>query len=153
ERWLRFLPWAEYAYDTSFHEGAGMTPFQIVYGREPPILQSYLEGSSSVAAMDEELNFRDQALKTLHVNLQHAQAKMKSLVDKHRSDVVYNVGDQVYVRLQPYRQISLAIHKSHKLPKRYYGPFAVLKRIGQCAYELDLPSFSKIHRVFHVSLL
>ena len=39
--WVELLPWAELSYDTAFHTGLGMTPFQDVYGREPPALISY----------------------------------------------------------------------------------------------------------------
>ncbi|KAI4313481.1 hypothetical protein L6164_026460 [Bauhinia variegata] len=78
---------------------------------------------------------------------------MKSQADSKRRDVSYNVGDWVYVKLRPYRQSSVSQALYHKLSKRFYGPFQISERIGIVAYQLNLPVSSKIHPVFHCSLL
>nr|DAD42009.1 TPA_asm: hypothetical protein HUJ06_000239 [Nelumbo nucifera] len=41
----------------------------------------------------------------------------------------------------------------YKLLSRYYGPFKILERVRTISYWLDLPESSKLHHVFHVSLL
>jgi len=41
----------------------------------------------------------------------------------------------------------------HKLSKKYYGPFKLLKTICDVAFQVELPPTSIIHRVFHVSQL
>ena len=40
-----------------------------------------------------------------------------------------------------------------KLAKRYYGPFQILERINETAYQLKLPDSWQIHNAFHVGLL
>lgn len=41
----------------------------------------------------------------------------------------------------------------HKLSPKYYGPFLVLKKVGNVAYRLDFPASSLVQPTFHVSLL
>jgi len=40
-----------------------------------------------------------------------------------------------------------------KLKPRFYGPYRIMRRVGEVAYELELPKGSQIHNVFHVSCL
>lgn len=63
------------------------------------------------------------------------------------------MGDLVYLRLHSYKQSSLKANKKEKLKPRFYGPYHVTRRIGEVAYELELPEGSSIHNVFHVSCL
>jgi hypothetical protein len=61
--------------------------------------------------------------------------------------------DLVFLRLQPYRQSSLKRNEAKKLKPRFYGPYRIIRRVGEVAYELELPEGSKIHNIFHVSCL
>ena len=78
---------------------------------------------------------------------------MKFFADKKRTEREFLVGDWVYLKLQPYRQTSIALRRNLKLSSKYYGPYLIVERIGLLAYKLALPSHYKIHPVFHVSLL
>jgi hypothetical protein len=113
----------------------------------------YIAGTSLVDACDKVLTTRDEILALLCKNLLKAQARMKLYADKKRREVTFDVGSWVYVQLRPYRQTSLSGVKFSKLNKRYYGPFKVVARVGSVAYKLELPSYSKIHDVFHCSVL
>ena len=55
--------------------------------------------------------------------------------------------------MQPYRQSSIKQKGVEKLKPKFYGPYRVSRRIGEVAYELELPEGSKIHNFFHVSCL
>ena len=43
--------------------------------------------------------------------------------------------------------------KDNKLVPKYYGPYKVLQKIGTTEYKLKLLASSRVHPVFHVSLL
>ena len=96
---------------------------------------------------------RQQFLQLLKDNLAAAKARMKFFADKKRTEREFLVGDWVYLKLQPYRQTSIALRRNLKLSSKYYGPYLIVERIGLLAYKLVVPSHCKIRPVFHVSLL
>jgi hypothetical protein len=59
----------------------------------------------------------------------------------------------VFLQLHPYRQSSLKRSGAKKLKPKFYGPYKVIRMIGEVAYEIDLQEGSKIHNVFHISCL
>jgi hypothetical protein len=152
-QWAQWLPLAEWWYNTSYHTTTCMTPFEAVYGQNPPSVLSYFPGVSKVQAVDQTLTVREAILRTLKENLVMAQNRMKQQADQGRSERQFAEGDQVFLRLQPYKQNSLKADHCQKLAPKFYGPYTVLKRVGQVAYQLALPSHSKLHPVFHVSCL
>ncbi|RVX03831.1 Transposon Tf2-8 polyprotein [Vitis vinifera] len=82
-----------------------------------------------------------------------AQDRMKKFANIKRTARSFNIGDLVYLRLQPYKQQSVVQRRNLKLSPRFYGPYKVLEKIGTVAYRLELPPEEKIHPVFHVSCL
>jgi hypothetical protein len=130
-----------------------MTPFEAVYGHKPPSVLSYLLGASKVQAVDLTLIAREVILRTLKENLVMAQNRMKQQADQGRSERQFAEGDQVFLRLQAYKKTSLKAEHWKKLAPKFYGPYTVLKRVGQVEYQLAFPNNSKLHPVFHVSCL
>ena len=59
----------------------------------------------------------------------------------------------MFLRLQPYKKTSLKDDHCQKLTPKFYGPYTVLKHVGQVPYQLALPNQSKLHLIFHVSCL
>ncbi|KAM3199056.1 hypothetical protein P3L10_034208 [Capsicum annuum] len=44
-------------------------------------------------------------------------------------------------------------HRYEKLSPWFFGPYKIKRCVGPVAYELELLSSSKVHPIFHVSLL
>ena len=130
-----------------------MTPFETLYGFPPLKLQAYIPGTTRVNALDTLLSQQQAVLDTLKGNLIVSQDKMKFYAEKHRQDKSFQVGDWAFLKLQTYRQKTLAYKGRWKTSPRYFGPFQVLQKIGTVSYKLALPLESKIHPVFHVSCL
>lgn len=92
-------------------------------------------------------------LAVLRSNVLKPQQRMKVQADKHRSECQFEVGNRVYVKLQPYRQRTLSRQAFSKLASLYYGSFQVQEKIGSVAYKLAPPPGCSIHSTFHVSKL
>jgi hypothetical protein len=88
----------------------------------------------------------------VHESLKVAQTRQKSYADKRR-DLSFEVGDFVYPKVSPMRG-TCRFKVKRKLAPRYVGPFKIVDRRGEVAYQLELPpQLSDVHDVFHVSQL
>ncbi|CAN4118023.1 unnamed protein product [Withania somnifera] len=73
-----------------------------------------------------------------------------SLVDE---GLEFSIGDWVFLKVSPMKGV-MRFGKKEKPSPRYIGPYKIIRRYGQVAYELELPQeLSIVHPVFHVSML
>lgn len=70
--------------------------------------------------------------------LARAKQRQKQQADKHISECIFEVGDWVYLKLQPYIQSSLVRHTNHKLSFNFFGPYPIVAKVGTVAYKLCL---------------
>ena len=92
-----------------------MTPFKIVYGRNPPPLIQYVNHSTTNSSLEELLVASDLMITELKDQLALAQDRMKKAADLQRRELEFQVGDMVYLKVGPYRQQSLAVRPNEKL--------------------------------------
>ena len=121
-----------------------------LYGYHPPSITSSLRENYRVQAVENHIKHQQEVLKLLKDNLNLAQNRMKQQVDQHRSERSFDVGDRVFLRLQPYKQMSLEqSNKINKLSPNYFCPYKVLKNIGTMAYKLEFPPECTQISMFH----
>ena len=78
-----------------------------LYGYQPPSITSYLRENPKFQAVEHHIEHQQQVLQLLKDNLMLAQNRMKQQIDQHHSERSFDVGDWVFLWLQPYKQMSL----------------------------------------------
>ncbi|GJZ55276.1 putative reverse transcriptase domain-containing protein, partial [Tanacetum coccineum] len=147
---LNFL---EFSYNNSYHSSIRCAPFEALYGRKcrSPVLwakirESRLIGPELMQDTTDKVVFIKEKLKA-------ARDRQKSYVDNRRRPLEFEVGDQVLVKVSPWKGV-IRLGKTGKLAPRYVRPFEILERIGLVAYRLGLlEELSSVHDTFHVSNL
>ena len=80
------------------------------------------------------------------------KTRQKIYADLKRMDRSFEIGDMVFLKIIP-KKSSLSLGKFRKLKPRYCGPYVIIDKINDQAYQLLLPEHFKVHNVFHVNLL
>ncbi|XP_071901104.1 uncharacterized protein [Coffea arabica] len=93
---------------------------------------------SMIPAVSNMVQERIKISNCIKENLTKAQQRIKQYADHHRSEREFSVGDWVFLKLQPYRQQTVAIRKCLKLATKYYKPFPIEQKGSSIALpELD----------------
>ena len=85
--------------------------------------------------------------------LKVATNRQKSYADIKRKDVRYEIGENVFLKVSPRKEV-MRFGRKGKLSPKFIGPYEMIEKVGPVAYRLALPlELEKIHNVFHVSML
>nr|ABA97341.1 retrotransposon protein, putative, Ty3-gypsy subclass [Oryza sativa Japonica Group] len=151
--WDKNLPYAEFSYNNSYQASLQMAPYEALYGQKcrTPLLWDQT-GERQVFGTD-ILREAEEKVKIIQERLRVAQSRHKSYADNRRRDLSFEEGDYVYLRVTPLRGVH-CFHTKGKLSPRFVGPYKIVSRRGEVAYQLELPqSLAGVHNVFHVSQL
>jgi len=151
--WDQYLPLAEFSYNNSFHSSIGMPPFELLYGRKCHTLVCWGEvGHKALASTDIVLDTTER-IKLVRERLATAQSRQKSYADRRHTELEFQVGDYVLLKVSPWKGV-IRFRKRGKLGPRYIDPYRIIARVGEVAYRLELPTeLRPIHNTFHVSQL
>ncbi|KAJ9541895.1 LOW QUALITY PROTEIN: hypothetical protein OSB04_028401, partial [Centaurea solstitialis] len=141
--WDTYLPMAEFS--------IGMPPYEMLYGRRCRTPVYWGEMGQQELGSTEIVQKTTESIEIIRERLKTAQNRQKSYADKRRSDLEFSVGDDVLLKVSPWKRV-IRFKKGASLA--LIGPFKVIARVGKVAYRLELPpKLSQIHNTFHVSQL
>jgi hypothetical protein len=95
----------------------------------------------------------EENIKMVREDLKIVQSSQRSYADTRRRELSFEVRDFVYLKVSPIRGVRRFRVKG-KLAPRYVGPYQILAKHGEVAYQLSLSEdLLAVHDVFHVSQL
>jgi len=150
--WEALLTHVEFAYNRVVHYTTSHSPFEIVYGFNPLTLLDLLPLPTQEAWTCQDGKAEAKMIQYLHTQVKEAierkVKKYQGLGNEGRKQVLFKEGDWVWLHLRKER---FPTQRKSKLLPRGDGPFQILKRINNNAYELDLPSSYYVSNSFNVS--
>ena len=156
--WLRFLPEAEFAFNSSKHATTGYTPFELLLGFTPrspavalatPPPGDAIRPPPSVRLVPAAVLVLTDHLRAM---LRHAadsvaaaQRSASAAFDARHTPATYVVGDTVLLARVVARHLPLRTlpGTASKLEPRWLGPFPILEVRGPRTYKLLLPATMK----------
>ena len=118
--WDNYLALIEFAYNNSYQSSIGMAPYEALYGRKcrTPVCwdevgERRLIGLEIVQDTIEKVNMIRERLKI-------ERDRQKSYADNRRRDLQFERGDQVFLKISPWKGV-LRFGKRGKLSPRYIG--------------------------------
>lgn len=126
----------------------GASPNQILYGFNTRDGIRLLNLTTvKTQPMVDRLSFRQEAADAIAF----ANTKAKSYYNSSHKPLRLNVGDMAFLRL--HHGYNLPQKPNKKLSNQRAGPFLIKQRVGNLAYELDLPLAWKVYLVISIAQL
>ncbi|KAL2088012.1 hypothetical protein ACEWY4_016840 [Coilia grayii] len=145
--WASRLVWVEYAHNTLTCSATRMSPFQCVYGYQPPLFPSQ-EGEASCPSALANARHCRRTWARARAALRRAVAAYSAGANRRRTPAPeYRVGQHVWLSA---RDLPIRV-ESRKLAARFLGPFMIERIISPTAVRLRLPTTMRVHPTFHVS--
>ena len=134
--WDKSLPYAEFSYNNSYRASLKMSPFEALYGRKCRTPLYWDQTGERQFFGPEIIQEAEEQVWMIRENLRTAQSRQKSYVDTQRRLLEFKEGDHVYLKVSPIQGMRRFKVKG-KLSPRFIGPFLILKRVGEVAYQLS----------------
>jgi hypothetical protein len=151
--WDKSLPYAEFSYNNSYQESLRMTSFEMLYGRRCRTSLFWSETRERKVFGPNILQEAENQVHMVRENMWIMQSRQKSYANHRRRELSFEVEDFVYLKVSAMRGLR-HFKVRDKLASRFIGPFKIIEKRDEVAYQLELPpQLSDVHDVFHVSQL
>jgi hypothetical protein len=151
--WDKNLSWVEFSYNNNYKENLKMAPFEVLHERRCGTPINWIELREKVIFGPDLIEEAEAIVSCIQDNLKAAKSRQESYANKRCLPLEFEVGDHVYLRVSPMKDVKRFGMKG-KMAPRYIKPFPILEKCGTMAYNLDLPpSLARSSRLFHVSQL
>jgi hypothetical protein len=149
--WVHLLPLAEFCYNNTVHASTNQTPFFALHGYHPRFNVQVPRVAVNNPLAHERLKALKDTQEDLQFHIKSAQEAQERNYNRHvEPQPVFSPGDEVWLL----RDNIKTTRPSDKLDVKKLGPFKIHSAVGTRSFRLHLPqSMSKVHPVFHVSLL
>jgi hypothetical protein len=136
--WDKSLPYVEFSYNNSYQASLKMVPFEALYGRKCRTPLYWNQTGESQVFGPEVLQEAEKQVQIVRENMKTTQSRQKIYADNRRRELIFEVGDFVYLKVSPMRGMRRFKVKD-KLSPCYTSPFKILERKREVAYQLELP--------------
>src|ERR1043165_7777873 len=132
------FPSLNFLVKNSFQSSMNMAPFELLYGRRCRTPLNWSETGVRQLFGPDMIKEAEDQVRIVRDRLKAAQSRQKSYYDRHHREESYNIDEKAYLRVTPLKGTQRFGIKG-KLAPRYIGPFRILAKRGEVAYQLELP--------------
>ncbi|EGC35166.1 hypothetical protein DICPUDRAFT_15082, partial [Dictyostelium purpureum] len=145
ESWAGLIPLVEFALNSASNKSTKMSPFQVVYGFNPPTPVNHFNTLTKNRIPMSNIK------KIVRDNILDAQVASQKYYNKKRGGLIFVVGEKVLVKRKYFKTSDSTDLISHKLESKNCGPFKIIEINGNNV-TLDT-GYPKRNNVFNMDQL